>query len=172
MSTIWVIGNTGYKSEKCPFRKFSQLLNNVSDLLSKERIKLTWHRNKMFAVIGELEPSHQFRMSEHGSHAFARMKIVNGQCLVSTRCGQVDPWSIKHHFYESTIFTIGALESLDVLAISNSVNTDITILTCCQNVLMIVLKWKMEICWQIWFLAARHIVNLKIVRIWDLKGAV
>ena len=110
----------------------------------------------MFAIIGELEPSHQFRMSEHGSHAFARMKIVNGQCLVSTRCGQVDPWSIKHHFYESTIFTIGALESLDVLAISNSVNTDITILTCCQNVLMIVLKWKMEIRWQIGFLDARR----------------
>ena len=121
------------------------------------RIKLTWHRNKMFAIIGELEPSHQFRMSEHGSHAFARMKIINGQCLVSTRCGQVDSWSIEHHFDESAIFTIGALESLDVLAISNSVNTDITILACCQNVLMIVLKWKMEICWQIGFLDARHI---------------
>ncbi len=96
----------------------------------------------MLAVVGELEPGDKLRVAEHCGHALARVEVVDGEGLVSAGRCQVDTRPVQDDLDQGAVVPVAPLEGLDVLAVADSINSDLAILARRQDVFVIVLKNK------------------------------
>jgi hypothetical protein len=107
----------------------------------------------VLAVVGELDASDEFRVSEHGGHALSRVVVVDGDSLVGARGGCVDAAAVQGHLDQRTVVAVGTLErpaakmtfkhvwlSLKlisvpgVLPVADGVDPDVPVLTCGEHV--------------------------------------
>ena len=71
---------------------------------------LTGDGDEVLAVLREADSGDEFRVSEHGGHALARVVVVDGDRLVRAGGGRVDAAAVERHLDERAVIAVGPLE--------------------------------------------------------------